>query len=215
MAPIKILPSADYLHECFVLREDGTLVWTARPRSHFSSDAVWKCQHSRDAGKVVGGALQKGYLVVRLDDVLYLQHRVIWKMVTGEEPPTELDHENRSKSSNVPSNLLDSGRSLNCINKGVRADSHSGIKGVSLKRGRWRARIYVDGRNVHLGNFDDPAHAAAAHLSAGIEHYGLAAIPPEHRDRFAALVSDLATEDVRSGARAIPGFVIHETKKAI
>lgn len=47
-------------------------------------------------------------------------------------------------------------------------------------------------------------------LNAAIKHYWAA-----KRDRFEALVSDLATEDVRSGARAIPGFVIHETKKAI
>lgn len=47
-------------------------------------------------------------------------------------------------------------------------------------------------------------------LNAAIKHYWSA-----KRDRFETLVTELAAEDVRAGKRAIPGFTIHETKKAI
>lgn len=49
-----------------------------------------------------------------------------------------------------------------------------------------------------------------ADLGEAIRHYW-----STRRDRFAALVSDLADEDVRRGVRVIPGFTITEIKKAI
>ena len=47
-------------------------------------------------------------------------------------------------------------------------------------------------------------------LNAAIKHYWAS-----QRDRFAALVTELAAEDVRAGKRTIPGFTVTETKKAI
>lgn len=35
------------------------------------------------------------------------------------------------------------------------------------------------------------------------------------RDEFAAMVQQLAADDVRAGKREIPGFIIHEEKKAL
>ena len=46
-------------------------------------------------------------------------------------------------------------------------------------------------------------------LSAAIRHYWDA-----KRGRFEALVLELATEDVRAGRHMIPGFTVHEIKKA-
>lgn len=42
----------------------------------------------------------------------------------------------------------------------------SGFRGVSRKRGRWRATIVIDGKQRSLGTFDDPAEAHQAYLKA-------------------------------------------------
>jgi hypothetical protein len=47
-------------------------------------------------------------------------------------------------------------------------------------------------------------------LNAAIKHYWAA-----RRDDFAALVLSLAESDVRAGKRTIPGFTIHEERKAL
>jgi hypothetical protein len=47
-------------------------------------------------------------------------------------------------------------------------------------------------------------------LSAAIKHYWAS-----HRGEFEALVCRLAAEDVRAGKRTLPGFTIHEERKAL
>lgn len=42
----------------------------------------------------------------------------------------------------------------------------SGIPGVSKKRDKWRARIYVDGKELSLGSFDSPEMAGIAYSEA-------------------------------------------------
>jgi len=48
---------------------------------------------------------------------------------------------------------------------------HSGYKGVSLSDGRWRALIYVHGKKIHLGCFDNPVTAAKAYDAAASKHF--------------------------------------------
>jgi hypothetical protein len=47
-------------------------------------------------------------------------------------------------------------------------DSRSGVRGVSWRRDcrRWRAQIYLEGRNRHLGHFDLITDASAAYIAA-------------------------------------------------
>ena len=67
--------------------ETGSLYWRERPRSDFKTDKAWKITNTQRAGKLVATKTKSGkniYLVVRIDDVLYLQHRVVWLYVHGE-----------------------------------------------------------------------------------------------------------------------------------
>jgi hypothetical protein len=70
--------------------------------------------------------------------------------------PSEIDHRNRDPSDNSRLNLRSCDRSHNIANRGVRADSKSGIKGVYWRKlGRsWYAGIRVNGKAIHLGHFD-------------------------------------------------------------
>lgn len=103
----KPLPSQQYLEECF-LYEDGILYWKARPSFHFQNETIKRRVTSRCAGQPAGytgsGGSTKGYVQVRLDGVLYLAHRIVYKMVYQEEPEN-IDHVDRDKSNNKAENL--------------------------------------------------------------------------------------------------------------
>lgn len=55
----------------------------------------------------------------------------------------------------------------------MKDDNRCGFKGVFLDHsGRYRARITVNYRKVHLGRFDTPQEAHAAYISAAKKFYG-------------------------------------------
>lgn len=62
----------------------------------------------------------------------------------------------------------------NTINERLRSNNLSGYKGVSwYKRdGKWRSYIRPNGKQIHLGYFDDPKEAAIAYNKAAKEIYG-------------------------------------------
>ena len=57
-----------------------------------------------------------------------------------------------------------------CCNK--RPQGRSGLKGVYLLKGRWKAKIGVKGKSIHLGTFDTAIEAAKAYNKAAQEHHG-------------------------------------------
>lgn len=85
---------------------------------------------------------------------------VAWALSHGEWPQSDVVHDNGDKSDYRPSNL-----SLATRGKGpraVRSDSQSGVKGVRVHRSRWNARGRINGRTLHLGNYDTQEQAAEA-----------------------------------------------------
>jgi hypothetical protein len=85
-----------------------------------------------------------------------------------------IDHIDRNKLNNRKSNLRLATHRQNDCNKIVRKDSVSGYKGVQLHKqtGKWRARIKVDYKNIHLGLFEDILDAAKAYNEAALRYYG-------------------------------------------
>ena len=100
------IPSQEYLHECFFYDPDtGLLTWRPdRPESHFARPNVLGLYRSRYAGWVVKAKTQAGYIVASLDNRKHYAHRIIWKMMTGEEPET-IDHIDRDPANNRWANL--------------------------------------------------------------------------------------------------------------
>lgn len=102
----KALPSVDYLRDCFDYNPDtGVIRWQTRPREHFSSDNAYATHYGKDAGRQITHVDPKGYLNLTLDGVHYRAARVIWKLITWEEPPRIIDHIDRDKLNNRWSNL--------------------------------------------------------------------------------------------------------------
>lgn len=77
----------------------------------------------------------------------------------------ETDHANGDGLDNRRANLRRATRSQNSLNGSSRGGS-SPFKGVSLKEGRWRARIKVNYREIYLGRFSTPEEAAKAYDDA-------------------------------------------------
>jgi hypothetical protein len=100
-------------------------------------------------GYVVGS----GYKVKRI-----ALHNLIMDVCSGDTP---VDHINRNKLDNRRSNLRVTTRSINRQNTEVRG-SVSRRYEARYRYERWRARITVDGKRIHLGDFDSEELAESA-----------------------------------------------------
>ena len=50
--------------------------------------------------------------------------------------------------------------------------THLGVQGVRFEQGKWRVRISVNGKYLHLGMFDDFDVAVKTRLEAEKKYYG-------------------------------------------
>lgn len=159
MAKKKITPSE--LHMFLKYEpETGVLTWVPRTGKWSSR---W---NSRYAGKQAGYMDAHGYRAVKLLDRAYLAHRVAWAMTHGEWPEC-VDHLNGNRSDNRLANLRSVSRKMNQRNQKMHSTNTSGRTGVcwAKKSQKWIATIKVDGRQTHLGyyeNFDDAVIAREA-----------------------------------------------------
>jgi hypothetical protein len=54
----------------------------------------------------------------------------------------------------------------------MQTNNKSGLKGVSSRRGRWRAQIGFHGASLHIGTFASPEAAYAAYVAKAAELFG-------------------------------------------
>jgi hypothetical protein len=149
------LPDAGYLRQLFDYKSDtGELRWR-----------VGRAQ--KLPGDVAGSLKKDGYLILGLDNKSLKAHRVIWKIVTGNDPVEEIDHIDGNRSNNRWENLREATGCQNGQNRKLYSNSRSGIKGVSYNRAedKWDAYIMANRKFTLLGRFksrDDAANIVAA-----------------------------------------------------
>lgn len=85
-----------------------------------------------------------------------------------------VDHINGNGLDNRRVNLRSATEAQNSKNRRRRSDNTSGFKGVywHAQRGRWAVCAFVNGKNRHLGLFDDITEAAQAYDLAVIRAFG-------------------------------------------
>jgi hypothetical protein len=167
-----IFPSMEYLHECFNYEPaTGKLFWKARPESHFANPHTCLAMNGRFAGKEAA-SINSTYRQVSLDLQIYLQHRIIWKWMTGEQPPPFIDHKDGDKLNNRWANLRSATKSEQNWNVGKNIKNTSGYKGVSRAHGKWRANIRIGNVQKHLGLFPTAEEAAVAYKLAARSLHG-------------------------------------------
>lgn len=173
MAQPRMLPEAAYLQECFSYDPDtGVLTWRKRPREHFPTERGWRVFNSSRAEKQAGSKTDRGYLALRLDNRFYRVHRIIIKLMTGAEPPAEVDHRHGVPDDNRWIKLRPATRTEQNWNASIRKDNTAGYRGVYPKGRKWAARITIHGVPQYLGTFNTPEEASAAYEAIARKAHG-------------------------------------------
>ncbi len=124
------------------------------------------------------GTSGPGYLFVILSKNGKVKLHYIHKLVAREWVPNPaekrcVDHVDSDKTNNNHENLRWATLSENSRNMKKHKDGSSDFKGVSFEKntGKWRARILLPGRQLHLGCFTSEREAAKAYNAAAVLHY--------------------------------------------
>lgn len=169
MAAGRLPPQAVLLQRLDYNVETGALTWRQRPLSDFRSAGVGKTWNKRYAGRpALSCADAHGYLAGCIGGVGSAKaHRIIWKMMTGGEPP-EIDHINGARADNRWLNLRAVSHAENGRNQKRRITNASGVNGVCFDKSqmKWMAQIRAQEGNKFLGHFTSLAEAAAARKAA-------------------------------------------------
>lgn len=109
-----------------------------------------------------------GYVVTRIDGKGVKLHKFL--LDTNEK----VDHKNRYKYDNRRLNLRVATNSQNGMNIKIREDNVSSVTGVGWRSRNncWRARITVEGKEIHLGNFNKFEDAVKARQEAEVIYFG-------------------------------------------
>lgn len=149
-------------------RSTGNLIWRNRP-----SDRGFNKQF---AGKVAGSKTG-GYIIVQIDGRNHKAHRLVWALVTGSWPTSDLDHRDLDKANNRFDNLRPATTAQNHRNTGPKRTNRSGHKGVYWHKryNKWCAKITRNRKSIFLGYFSNLDEAAVAYEQASrLYHKGFA-----------------------------------------
>lgn len=137
-----------------------------------SGKLYWKSGNRK--GQRAGTFNRKGYRQVGVNGKIYLEHRLIWFLVTGSWPTQYIDHANKSKADNRWSNLREASPSESVCNRNTQVNNKAGRRGVypSSVKGKWSARITCNSVRIFLGNFSTEDEAASAYAEASKQFHG-------------------------------------------
>lgn len=134
---------------------------------------TWATESDRRAvGNVADRIYDGGYARIWLLGRFYLSHRLAFLWMTGRFPHEHTDHVNGARSDNRWINLRSVSPGENHKNMRRYICNTSGVPGVRWhKRDNiWEARIRIDGKDKHLGRFEEWFESVCARKSAEIKH---------------------------------------------
>lgn len=150
----------ELLYALFSYRDDGSLIRKVRTNPRAPENTIAGCPN------------KAGYLRIRINGKLYMNHRLIWFMHHGTWP-TALDHINGNKQDNRIENLRPCTQSENMQNCKNKKNNKTGVKGVTWNTGKnkYRARLTVARKEIFIGYFLTISEAEAAiQLAREIHH---------------------------------------------
>ena len=145
-----------------------------------TGEFFWKVSYgTATVGDQAGSVYGNGYRYIQIDNLDYRAGRLAWWFVTGEDPDEFIDHKDGIRDNNRFDNLRKATNSQNQANALWKTNT-SGFKGVSWQpsRGKWIARITVDGKAINLGRYYSIIDAAKAYKRAAISAWGEFALVP-------------------------------------
>ena len=146
--------------------ETGAIYHKPRELKWCNSEKHQRYFNNRKAGRRAESKSSRTtnhYLTVHLFGKKVYCHRLIWVYMTGEEPPSMIDHINRDGTDNRWSNLRD-GTNVNRLNLSRYRNNKSGAPGVyrASDREKWRAVVRKNGKDFRLGYFSELSDAEKA-----------------------------------------------------
>ena len=121
----------------------------------------------------------RGYYYVGVDGKIKRWHRIVYEYFNGPIPKgKEVDHINNVRSDNRISNLklkTHKDNSRSCLKYKNNTSGHPGVVWRKENK-KWRAQIYINGKNKSLGHFDNKLEAAEAYKKAKIKYHGIDSI---------------------------------------
>jgi hypothetical protein len=135
------LPSQEYLNSILEYK-DGELFWKID-------------KGAAKVGKQTSYINNKGYKIIRIDKVDYLQHRLIWKMLKEHDPIGHIDHINHDKLDNKIENLRDVSRSENQRNRALNKNNTSGQNNIYKQKDKYRVRFKHNKISKYFNNLED------------------------------------------------------------
>jgi hypothetical protein len=126
-------------------------------------------------GQEAGALTANGYVAIRVDQQDYLAHRLMWLYVYGAFPVLFIDHIDRDKTNNRPTNLRIATAKQNSENTSLKSTNASGHRGVFfrkyLKSKPWHVSIMNNRKTIHIGYFATLDEAIAARKSAEDKYF--------------------------------------------
>lgn len=146
-----LLTKEDVAAQLLYDEQSGLFTWINKNRSDLDN-------------RVAGYKRSDGYVSITIFGRRYLAHRLAWLFAHGRWPNDEIDHSNRTRDDNRASNLREASREQN--NHNVSYPNRDMPTGVHARRGKYRARIRVRGKETHLGDFSTKEEASDAYKKA-------------------------------------------------
>ncbi len=141
--------------------ETGVMTWKWRE----DVPNWWNKKYAgKECGRVTNrGYRQLGYTPLGRNTQRLLTHRLAWYIVHNVLPKDQIDHIDGQKTNNQIKNLRDVSGSLNMRNQKMSRANTSGVVGVywHKARGKWRGKVSVNNKKIHIGTFDNISEAEA------------------------------------------------------
>jgi len=118
-------------------------------------------------GKVAGTLTARGYRRIRIHGSLFFAQRLAWLISEGEDPGSlEVDHINGLRDDNRRENLR-------LVTPAQNQHNRRSAKGYSFhkRHKKWKAQIFLNDKNRHIGYYTTEEEARAAYLEAKAEFH--------------------------------------------
>jgi hypothetical protein len=152
------------------MKQPPTKEYVLQHLNYADGKLYWKHVNRGEAGCIN----TQGYIVIRLNKVLYLAHRLVWLVENGYMPDERIDHIDEDRANNKIDNLRVATMSQNLCNRSKPKSNTSGYKGVGFSKyaKKWVAAIGINNKSKHLGYFSSPEEASIAYQKAASIYHG-------------------------------------------
>ncbi len=114
-------------------------------------------------GEIAGTKNFEGYSVIIIDGISYRAHRLAWLYIYGSMPKNQIDHINGIKDDNRICNLREVSNAENQQNRvNLNKNNKSGVTGIDMRKGKYRVRICIDYKSIHIGEYKNIEDAKVA-----------------------------------------------------